>query len=214
MSEGAKRLIDDDEVEELIQALNEADEAFTSEHARQTLEASVVPIHTPVKHGAGRPKKEFKPPSVKAAEYNQAVIEQQVAFVDRDAIVRSIMRGDDAPKTLHLLKERIARGAAELEFIRIEQQKRGQFHRDIPQTVSRQIAALKEIANIELEIRKLGTAALDLRNPRLQQVFKLLIDTFRDVAKELLAPEQFDLVWNKLETELEGWEDKADSLIR
>lgn len=211
MSEANKRVIDEDDVQELLAALDDPPEM--SNHATQVLTATVLPISTPVR----RPGKTGLPKKSRAeqeAEYNQAVIEQQVAFIERDAIVKAIARGDDAPKTLHLLKERIARAAASLEFIRLEQQKRGQYHKEVPQIVSRQIAALKEIANIELEIRKLGTDALDLSNPRLRLVFKLLIDTFRDVAKEVLTPEQFDLVWNKLETELDGWEDKADSLIR
>lgn len=212
MSEEAmKRVIDDAEVQELLDSLDESD---LSSHAEQTLAASVVPIGTPVRRGRGRPKKTFGPPAASVAEFNQAVIEQQVAFVERDDIVRAIVNRKDSPTTLHLLKERIARSAASLEFMRLEQQKRGQYSREVPQIVSRQIAALKEIANIELEIRKLGTDALDLNNPRLQQVFKLLIDTFRDVVKDLLEPKQFDLVWNKLEHELEGWEEKADSLIR
>jgi len=211
MSEANKKVIDEEDVQELLDALDDPPSDM-SNHATQTLAAAVLPINTPVKRGkTGRPKKSQ---SEVEAEYNQAVIEQQVAFVERDDIVRAIARGEDAPKTLHLLKERIARSAAALEFIRLEQQKRGQYHREVPQIVSRQIAALKEIANIELEIRKLGTDALDLSNPRLRLVFKLLIDTFRDVAKDVLTPEQFDLVWNKLETELDGWEEKADSLIR
>lgn len=211
MSEANKRVIDEDDVQELLAALD--DPPDMSSHATQVLTATVLPISTPVR----RPGKTGPPKKSQAeqeAEYNQAVIEQQVAFVERDDIVRAIARGEDAPKTLHLLKERIARAAASLEFIRLEQQKRGQYHKEVPQIVSRQIAALKEIANIELEIRKLGTDALDLNNPRMRLVFEFLINTFRDVAKEVLTPEQFDLVWNKLETEMTGWEDKVDSLIR
>jgi len=104
--------------------------------------------------------------------------------------------------------------AAALEFHRLELQKRGISNRDIPQIISRQIAAMKEIAGVEMEIRKLGVDAIDLKNERLQRVFSLLIETFRDVAKKMVAPEQFDLLWNKLENELEGWEDRADSLLR
>jgi hypothetical protein len=212
MSDEAKKVIGDDEVQELLESLDESD--AKSSHGKRILEASVVPIGKPVKRGKGRPKKSYGAPAPTDIEFNQAVIEQQVAFVEKDEIVKAIMDREDAPSMLHMLKERIARSAAALEFIRLEQQKRGQYHREVPQIVSRQIAALKEIANIELEIRKMGTDSLDLSNPRLQEVFKLLIDTFRDVAKNMLPPKEFDLVWNKLENELEGWEEKADSLIR
>lgn len=210
-SDEAKR-IDDSEIDELLKDLDDSD--ATSDHGRRVLQASVVPISRPVKRGRGRPKKVYGPPVASVAEYNQALIEQQVTFVEKDEIVQAITDRQDSAATLHLLKERIARSAATLEFIRLQQQKDGKYTREVPQIVSRQISALKDIAGIELEIRKLGTDALDLSNPRLQTVFKLLINTFRDVAKEMLSPAEFDLVWNKLETELEGWEEKADSLIR
>jgi len=212
MSEEAKKVVGDDEVTALLDELD-AEETMSS-HGGRILEASVVPIGKPVKKGRGRPKKEYGAPSPTKAEFNQAVIEQQVAFVEKDEIVRAITQKKDSAATLHMLKERIARSAATLEFVRLEQQKRGQYHREVPQIITRQISALKEIANIELEIRKLGTDVLDLSNPRIQTVFKLLIDTFRDVMKDILEPAQFDLVWNKLESELEDWEEKADSLIR
>lgn len=206
----AKRVVDDDEVQELLDSL---DDDIESNHSKRVLEASVVPISNG-KRGRGRPKKVYGPPTNTTVEYNQALIEQQVAFVEKDDIVQAVKDKKDSATTLHLLKEQIARSAAALEFIRLQQQKNGKYHREVPQVISRQIAALKEIANIELEIRKLGTAALDLNNPRLQMVFKLLINKFRDVLKGVLDPAEFDLVWNKLETELDGWEDEADSLMR
>jgi len=207
--EAKKRVVDDDEVQELLDSLDDD----VSSHGRRVLEASVVPISRQVTRPGRRPKA-YEVPSKTAIKANQASIEQQVAFVERDDIVRAIVNHADSPSILHLLKERIARSAAALEFIRLEQQKRGVYNREVPQIVSRQIAALKDIANTELEIHKLGTDVIDLSHPRLQEVFKLLIDTFRDVAKDVLPPKEFDLVWNKLETELEGWEEKADNLIR
>jgi len=211
MNEEAKKVIDDAEIQELLDSLDKDD---TSNHGKRVLEASVVPITKQVKPRPGRPKKQFGVPITSKAEYNQAVIEQQVRFVERDDIVNAVVRRDDSASVLHALKERIARSAAALEFLRLEQQKRGTYNKELSQLISRQISALKDIANIELDIRKLGVDALDLSNPRLQEVFKLLIDTFRDAAKEVLAPAEFDLVWNKLETALEGWEEKADSLVR
>lgn len=207
--EAKKRVVDDDEVQELLDSLDDD----VSSHGKRVLEASVVPISRQVKSPGRRPKA-YEVPSKMAIKANQASIEQQVAFVERDDIVRAIVNHQDSASILHLLKERIARSAAALEFIRLEQQKRGVYNREVPQIVSRQIAALKDIANTELEIHKLGTDIIDLSHPRLQEVFKLLIDTFRDVAKDVLPPKEFDLVWNKLENELEGWEEKADNLIR
>lgn len=215
MSEEAKKyLIDDAEMDEILGEISGGSEAESgSDHASRMLEASVVPINKPVRRGRGRPPKVVSQTSSQA-EFNQALLEQEIAFVDKDEVVKAIIRGEDSLRTMHILKERIARSAATLDFIRIQNQKLGKNSREIPQIVSRQISALKEIANIELEIRKLGVDHVDLNNPLLQKVFKLLIDKFRDVASSVLSSEQFDLVWNKLETELEGWEEEADGIVR
>ncbi len=207
---GEAKKVDDRELDELLNDLDDD----TSDYGKRVLQAAVVPISKPLKRGRGRPKKVYNPPAASVAEYHQAVIEQQVAFVEKDEIVKAVDSKKDSTATLQLLKGRIARSAATLEFIRLQQQKEGKFTREVPQIVSRQIAALREVASIELEINKLGASVVDLNSPQLQKVFMLLINTFRDVAKEMLGPAEFDLVWNKLETELEGWEEKADSLIR
>lgn len=214
MSDVKRKLVDDEEVDRLLEELDVNDKTKTSNHGSQVLEAAVVPIGKPLKRGRGRPANVHTPPAPSVAEYNRAIIAQQVAFVENDEVVKAMSRRVDSVGTLHMLKERIARSAATLEFIRLQQQREGKYNREIPQVVSRQVAALKDIAHIELEIRKLGAVEVDLTNPKIQAVFKLLIDTFRDVLEGLLDPSEFDLVWNKLETELEGWEEKADGLVR
>ena len=228
MSEdSAKKTDDDSVVDDLLDAIDddtdpvqdtvEAPVEQSSNHAERVRKAaSVTPIHEAPKkkRGPGRPKKIDKAPTTEDLEYHAEVMAQQTSFVDDDEIVKASRERTETVDTLYLLKERIAMSAAALEFHRLELQKRGISNRDIPQIISRQIAAMKEIAGVEMEIRKLGVDAIDLKNERLQRVFSLLIETFRDVAKKMVAPEQFDLLWNKLENELEGWEDRADSLLR
>jgi len=195
----------------------EAPKKPVSQYARrQAKAASVTPIHEAPKkkRGPGRPKKIDTTPTSADLEYHKQVMAEQTEFVESDEIVKVSRERSESVETLYLIKERIALSAASLEFHRLELQKRGVSNREIPQIISRQIAAMKEIAAVEAEIRKLGVDAIDLKNERLQRVFGLLINTFRDVAKEMLEPQQFDLMWNKLENKLEGWEDEADSLLR
>jgi hypothetical protein len=223
MSDEAKR-IEDKEIQEILEDLDETDPVNESEpedenlsdHSRRVLRAaSVVPLYdAAAKRGKGRPKKINPKPTRDDLVYHQEVIAQQAAFVDRDEIVRATRNRQSSLETLQLLKERIAIAGANLDFHRVELQKRGVSQKEIPQVISRQIAALKEIANIELEINKYQASVFNLRDERLQKVFSLLIDTFRDVATEMLPAERFDLLWNRLETALEGWEEKAESLVR
>jgi hypothetical protein len=159
------------------------------------------------------PNKIHARPTQEDIDYHQKVILQQASFVDRDEIVRATRARQSSLETLQLIKERIAIAGANLDFQRVELQKRG-VNKDVPQVISRQIAALEKIAHIELEISKFQASVFNLRDERIQKVFSMLIDTFRDVASEMLPPERFDLMWNRLETALEGWEDKADSLVR
>jgi hypothetical protein len=176
--------------------------------------ASVVPLHAataPAKRGRGRPKKINPKPSADDLVYHAEMQRQQIDYVNEDAIVKAAQDHRDSPEMLHLLKERIARAAATLEFRRIETEKYG---KDSAQTISRQIAALKEIANIELEIRKLGAQVLDLKGEQFQKIFELFIGKIRDVASAVFTTEQFDLFFNRLETALDGWEEEAQDIIR
>lgn len=159
----------------------------------------------------GRPKKVEKKPDVEDLQYHQETIERQVGFVDTDAVVTATVDRKDSAEVLHLLKTRIARAAASLEFQRVEMMKYG---KDTGQVTSRQIAALKEIATIELKIRELGAQMIDLRSEPVQKVFGLFISKLQEAAKGILPEAQFDLLFNKLETELDGWEDEAESLLR
>jgi hypothetical protein len=218
MSDEAKQ-IDDKEIQEILEDLDDTDpvadpEAGLSEHSKRIVQAAaVVPIHRAKQLGPGRPKKIHARPTQEDIDYHQKVILQQASFVDRDEIVRATRARQSSLETLQLIKERIAIAGANLDFQRVELQKRG-VNKDVPQVISRQIAALEKIAHIELEISKFQASVFNLRDERIQKVFSMLIDTFRDVASEMLPPERFDLMWNRLETALEGWEDKADSLVR
>lgn len=222
----ATKIDNDEEVQELLDALDDADPAADpdvehSDHSKRILKAAaVVPILDATqrkkrlpRRGPGRPKKVAPKVSREDLQYHQEVMAEQAEFVDGDEIVKATRDRSSSLETLQLVKERLAIGGATLDFARIELQKRGAL-KDVPQVISRQIAAMKEIANIELQISQFQASVFNLRDERLQKVFAMLIESFRDVLKEMLSHKEFDLVWNRLETQLEGWEDRAEDLVR
>lgn len=214
-----------------VESVEDQEEEQASDSEKQLEVANVLPLHAATakkldmrpgavlkrreeeakKRGRGRPRKVTSKPTTDDLLYHQQMQEAEVEFIDSDAIVSATNNRKDSPELLHLVKSRVARAAAALEFQRIEQQKYG---KDTGQITSRQIAALREIAQIELKIRELGPQMLDLRSEPVQKLFGMFITKLRDSAREILPKQQFDLLFNKLETDLDGWEDEAEALLR
>jgi hypothetical protein len=217
----------DQDVEDLISAVDETDpivaeEAKIAEATGVHSEAevvnqvtNVVPMHAVggaiVKRGRGRPKKVQVQPTADDLAYHAEMTRRKATFIDADSIVSGTRDRKDAIEVLQRIKEQIALEAAALHFQRLENEKIG---KDSAQVSSRRIAALREVAAIELEIRKLGVHMVDLRSEQIQRVFKLFISKIKDTARDVLPVEQFDLLFNRLGTALDGWEDEAEGLIR
>jgi hypothetical protein len=152
----------------------------------------------------------FNKATAEDLERYAATAEEREHFIANDPVVRSAA-GRDPVALLGTLKAEVAREAAALVYQRIENEKMG---KDISQVSGRRIDALKKIADIEMEMRKIGFDQLDVHSEKFQRVFKLWIETIRSVAEHTLNPEQLDLFFNRLSTEMEGWEDKAEELVR
>jgi hypothetical protein len=163
-----------------------------------------------VTRGRGRPRKVERAATTSDLVYHAKVIEEKGAAIDSDSLVRAATLNADSADMLHLVKIEVAREAASLLFQRTENEKYG---RDTSQVSTRRIDALKKIADIELEVKKIGAGMIDLKNEKMQRVFKFLIGQMREVAQEVLAPEAMDLYFNRLSTALEGWEDKCSELV-
>ncbi len=159
----------------------------------------------------GRPRTVEKVPSPGDLEYHAEMSKAKAVFVDEDPVVAAARSRQDAAELLRLIKAEIAREAAALHFQRIENEKLG---KDTSQQSSRRIDALTKVANIELEIKKLGADVVDLHGAKFQRVFQLWIEMLREVASETMTPEQIDLFFNRLSTLMEGWEDKAMEVMR
>ncbi len=191
-------------------ASTEVAKPVLQETERATGSLRVLPMHlVATKRSRGRPRKIETSPNDLA--YHAQMIEEKSRFIDEDRVVAAARSRSEAAHMLHLIKEQIACEAAAIHFQRIENEKYG---RDTAQTSTRRIDALTKIAGIELEIKKLGADLIDLRGERFQRVFKLWIDIIRQVAAETLPPEQIDLFFNRLSTEMEGWEDKVTDNVR
>ena len=86
--------------------------------------------------------------------------------------------------------------------------------KDITTVSGRRIDALKKIADMEMEMRKVGFDQLDVYSEKFQKILKLWIGMIEAVAQDILEPEQLDLFFNRLSSEMEGWEEKAADLVR
>ena len=212
-----------DEVDELVDAV--VGDGLSPAATKQIRAASVVPLHavaapkttmTPSQNRKGgrkrgRPKAIKAKPTADELAYHAQMQVEQAAFIDDDEIVKTTVGRADSPEILQALKERMARLAATLEHMRIENQKYGKMDAQI---VTRQVAALKEIAQIELKIRELGVTMIDLHSEPIQRVFALFIDRIKTVAQAVLSEEQAEVFFNRLGSELDGWEEDAENQLR
>lgn len=164
-----------------------------------------------VERKRGRPRKVERMPTTSDLEYHAEIADTKQQFIEQDKLVQAARKNADPQQILALIKEEVAVEAASLHFQRLENEK---FGKDTSQNSSRRIDALTKIANIELEIKKLGGTLIDLKSEQMQKVFAFWVETLRDITQETLTPEQIDIFFNRLETKLQGWEDRASDLIR
>lgn len=156
------------------------------------------------------PGSRFNRPSTEDLEWYEATAEDRAQAIADDPVVRSA-GGKDPVVLLSTLKAEVAREAAALVYQRTLLEKMG---KDITAVSGRRIDALKKIADIEMEMRKIGFDQIDVHSEKFQKVFKFWIDTIQAVAQDTLEPETLDLFFNRLTTEMEGWEEKAEELVR
>jgi hypothetical protein len=154
----------------------------------------------------GRPKTVERAPTLVDLQYHAEIAAQKIDFIEHDPVVQSSVRRESPIGTLRTIKTEIAKEAAALHFQRIENEKYG---KDTSQISVRRVDALSKVVAVELELKKLDGDFLDLRSEKFQRVFKYLIQTIEEVAKETLTPEMIDLFFNRLGSRMEGWEERA-----
>lgn len=164
-----------------------------------------------VKRGPGRPRKVERMPTTSDLEYHAVMTEERAKFVDNDPVLKAIRAKSDPMSVLAYVKEQVAVEQAALHFQRMENEKIG---KDTAQVSTRRIDALKKIADIELELKKLGADTIDVNSEKMQRIFQFFISTVRAVLEDTLTPEQIDLIFNRLSTEFEGWQEKLGEALR
>ena len=164
-----------------------------------------------VERRRGRPRKVERMPTTSDLQYHALMGEEKAKFIDSDPVVKASTGGADAADVLKLIKSEIAKEAAALHFQRIESEK---FGKDTAQSSTRRIDALTKVANLELELKKLGSEAIDLNHPKFQQVFTFWIEMMKETATDTLPPELIDLFFNRFSTKVEGWEDRVAEQLR
>lgn len=216
--------IEDDE-DDMGDENPDADPIGESERKKADAVLQILPVHAApllggkgkggnslkVERRAGRPRRVERMPTTSDLQYHALISEEKAKFIDSDDVVSAARGNADTAQMLKLIKAEVAKEAAALHFQRIENEKYG---KDTSQNSTRRIDALTKIANIELEIKKLGSDVMDLRHPKFQKVFTLWIEVMREVATETLTPELIDLFFNRFSTKIEGWEDRAAEELR
>jgi hypothetical protein len=184
--------------------------------------AQVVPLHAATgstakdakearaRRGPGRPRKTEPKPTKSDLEYHAETIKRKAEHVEKDAVVKAADKRENAAEVLRRIQAEVAREAAALEFDRIEQSKYG---KDTASVSKARISALKEVANLELELKRLSSSVIDLKSEQMQKVFGLWIGMIQEAAAVLPA-EVADVFFNKLTSLTNGWEEKAANELR
>lgn len=175
----------------------------------------VMPLHAvKIKRGPGRPRKVERKPTVEDLQYHASIAESRRVWIESHPLVmgNKAPEGNSAIDKLKLIKFQIAREVATLEFNRIELEKRGV---DTTPVSSRIIAGTSKIADIELEIKKLGHTVIDPSSTEVQNIFKMWLSNMTEVASDLvregaMTTQTMDLFFNKLSAKMEGWEDRIE----
>lgn len=114
---------------------------------------------------------------------------------------------------LQLFKNAMAREVAAMEFNKNIKDLEGL---DTTSLSSKIVLTLGKMADLDLEIKKLGHVTLDPKSEEVQKMASLWVTTLSDVLTELvkdavLDSQTMDLLFSKFGAALEGWEDKVAS---
>lgn len=165
-----------------------------------------------VERQRGRPRKVERMPTTSDLQYHDLMAQEKEKFIASDPVVIATTKGKaEATGLLKILQTEIAKEAAALQFQRMENEK---FGKDTAQTSTRRIDALTKVANIALEIKKLGPGTIDPYGEDMQKILALWVDAIKEVCSETLSSEQVDLFFNRLMSKLEGWEEKVANAAR
>lgn len=152
----------------------------------------------------------FNRPTEEELELHEQHAQELQQIIAEDPVVQN-SAGKDSLALLSTLKSEVAKEAAALAHQRLILQRQ---NKDITSVSSRRIDALKKIADIEMEMRKIGFDQIDVHSEKFQRIFALWIGMIKDAAVETLDEKAADLFFNKLTNVMEGWEEQAEELVQ
>lgn len=156
----------------------------------------------------GRPRKVERRPAVDQDAYNAAVCEARDKAVASDPLVIALNSGRSGAEVLRATKVALAEETAALAALRRQHEGEG---KDISQLASRRVDGLSKLANLILELHKIGGNALDPRGARMQVLFGFFVDSVAEAARATLPAAKADEVIQRLKEEAAGWEDRIDA---
>lgn len=144
-------------------------------------------------------------------ETKKAAAALRASIISEDPLVKLMTGKPDPTATLRAIRSEIAYEVANQKYERQQAEVNGA---STFQQSSRRVDALLKLASIEADLAKHGAKTLDMYSPEMAKVLELFVTALRDAAAEVLTPEQVDLLFNRLETALTGWEERAESALR
>jgi len=170
------------------------------------------------KSGAGTPAAGATGPStgntpLEVTNANQLVLPSKDEVIKRDALLRGMLNDDGVFDLLDVVLAEMAEEGASLKYERIKKE----FNDESTDRISlRRANILKMISDSLIQKRNLALNDLvNLRSPQWQVVFKQLMDRVQQTFLDLeYSSEQVELFFQKLEGNLEGFEEDTEQKLK
>lgn len=147
------------------------------------------------------------------AAYAARMLALQEEYIDSDDLVKVATDATaDRPELLmRMVRGKLARASAMLDFERIELQKKGKSTEAMT-VASKHIAALEKVLNTEIEISKRKSGKIDVRGPLMAKIVALWIQKVQETVSSLPAEFQ-PLFFSKFHEVMQGWEDEVERVV-
>jgi len=137
-----------------------------------------------------------------------------VEQIEEDYIYRTVKEDENPDTILKSIMEGFAEEQFALRTYRRQQQQKGKSIIDVS---GKRGQILKFMSETIIDRKALTgpTDELNIRGVKFKEVFKLFLDTIANTIEEVKVPSEYrDLFFQRLSKNLEGWEDKAEKIIK
>jgi hypothetical protein len=137
-----------------------------------------------------------------------------VQEIEEDYIYRAVKEAESPDTILQSIMEGFAEEQFALRTYRKVQQNKGKSIIDVS---GKRGQILKFMSETVIDRKALSgpTDDLNIRGVKFKEVFKLFLDTIATTIDEVKIPQEYrDMFFQRLSKNLEGWEDKAEKIIK